>query len=72
MEVSILPIATPQTNLAPVARADMRSTADVAALIRNPQPEIPLRIPPVSDQKRPLCRQRSPSAPMLSAVLSGF
>jgi hypothetical protein len=51
MEVSILPIATPQTNLAPVARADMRSTADVAALIRNPQPEIPLRIPQYRTKK---------------------
>jgi hypothetical protein len=54
MEVSISPIATPQTTLASVARADMRSTADVAALIRNPQPEIPLRIPQYRTQKRPL------------------
>ena len=55
MKVSISPIATRQTTSAPVASADMRSTANVAELIRNPQPEIPLPPPPQYRTKKGRC-----------------
>ncbi|WP_386682781.1 hypothetical protein [Loktanella sp. R86503] len=50
MVIVTSPIAAPQQASAPIVRADLRPTADTAALIRNPQPSIPLPIPASSGQ----------------------
>lgn len=50
MEILTSSVAAPQSAPPPVARADVRPTADVAAMVRNPQPNIPLPIPANSGQ----------------------
>ncbi len=41
---------TPQASPAPILKADMRPTADIAAMVRDPQPAVPMPIPASNGQ----------------------
>jgi len=47
---SDLALGPPAQTPAPIMKADMRPTADTAALVRDPRPEVPLPIPASNGQ----------------------
>lgn len=55
---------TAQVSAAPRVVPDLRPTADTASLVRNPQPDVPLAVPPSNSQ------QAVVSAGMISAAES--
>ena len=64
--MSLQPIssaAAPPTP-APVPRTDLRPTADTAALVRDPQPDIPLPVPASISQKSTVTQAKMSSAPV--------
>lgn len=58
MEPQILPVAAAQPAPPPVIHADLRPTADSAALLRNPQPHIPMPMPASIAQKGAVAQAR--------------
>lgn len=55
---SDLAIGPPAQTPAPVMKADLRPTADTAALVRDPRPEVPLPIPASNAQMAAVTQSR--------------
>lgn len=51
MDSQILPVTAAQPAPTPLVQPDLRPTADTAALVRDPQPEIPMPMPASIAQK---------------------
>lgn len=52
----------------PVLKADMRPTADVAALVRDPQPDLPLPIPASNGQNAAVAQSSVARKPELAEI----
>ncbi len=58
-----IPASTP-----PLLKPDMRPTADVAALVRDPQPDLPLPIPASNGQSAAVTQSKLPATASSEAV----
>ena len=69
MESSILPVGAAQPAPPPVLHADLRPTADTAALVRDPRPHVPMPMPASIAQKGAVAQaQLSPDTAPVAAV----
>ena len=62
MEAQIMPVSVAQPAPPPTLQADQRPTADTAAIVRDPRPEIPLPIPASIAQKGAVVQARIASS----------
>ena len=58
MEAQILPVTVAQPAPPPTLQSDQRPTADTAALVRDPRPDIPLPMPASIAQKGAVAQAR--------------